>query len=195
MEIDLATALARDGFAIVPGVLDPETVERLRAAISPLGAIAAPAALRRRQSLYGARDLLRLVPEVRELARSAEVRRLVEPVLGPAAFPVRGLLFDKTPEANWGVPWHRDLTIAVRDRRDVPGYGPWTRKAGVPHVQPPLDVLRGMLTIRLHLDDCGSEQGPLAVIPGSHATAGQGRRGRPPVPPPRAGRDVPRFSR
>lgn len=174
MEIDLATALERDGFAIVPGVLGAEEVERLRAAVGPLAASVAPGALRRRESHYGARDLLRLVPDMRRLARSPEVRRLVDAVLGPEAFPVRGLLFDKTPEANWSVPWHRDLTIAVRERRDVPGYGPWTVKVGVPHVQPPLEVLRGMLTVRLHLDDCGPEHGPLAVLPGSHATAGQG---------------------
>jgi ectoine hydroxylase-related dioxygenase (phytanoyl-CoA dioxygenase family) len=42
-------------------------------------------------------------------------------------------------------------------------------KAGVPHVQPPVEVLNRMVTLRVHLDDCGPESGPLRVLPGSHA--------------------------
>ena len=81
---------------------------------------------------------------------------------------VRGILFDKTPDANWLVPWHQDLSIAVRERRYVPGFGPWSVKAGVHHVQPPGEILDQMLTVRIHLDACPAENGPLRVIPGSH---------------------------
>jgi ectoine hydroxylase-related dioxygenase (phytanoyl-CoA dioxygenase family) len=41
-------------------------------------------------------------------------------------------------------------------------------KDGLMHVQPPIAVLEQMLTVRLHLDDCNSSNGPLQVIPGSH---------------------------
>jgi ectoine hydroxylase-related dioxygenase (phytanoyl-CoA dioxygenase family) len=78
------------------------------------------------------------------------------------------LLFDKPPEANWKVPWHQDLTIAVKEKRDTPGFGPWSIKAGVLHVQPPVAVLETMLAVRIHLDDCDESNGPLRVIPGSH---------------------------
>ena len=81
---------------------------------------------------------------------------------------MRGILFDKTPGANWNVVWHQDLSIAVRERRDVPGFGPWSQKAGVAHVQPPPTILERMLTVRLHLDDCDEANGPLLVLPGSH---------------------------
>src|SRR4030095_8153867 len=77
--------------------------------------------VRKRQNVYAMRNLLSLVPQVRDLASSASIRRLVEAVLGPGAYPVRGLLFDKTPDANWKVPWHQDLTIALRKRLEVPG--------------------------------------------------------------------------
>lgn len=66
------------------------------------------------------------------------------------------------------MPWHQDLTIAVQERLDVPGYGPWTVKAGVTHVQPPVAVLERMVAVRLHLDDCGAENGPVRVLRGSH---------------------------
>lgn len=81
---------------------------------------------------------------------------------------VRILAFDKTPASNWGVQWHQDRTIAVRRRADVPGFGPWSEKAGTPHVEPPQAMLEQMLTLRLHIDDCGSANGPLKVVPGSH---------------------------
>ena len=121
--------------------------------------------------VYAVRNLMAAVPAVAELAASSGVRGCVEPVLGSGAFPVRALLFDKTPGANWKVAWHQDLSIAVRERVDVPGFGPWSIKAGVQHVQPPLAVLERMLTVRVHLDDCGPDNGPLLVLPGSHAAA------------------------
>jgi ectoine hydroxylase-related dioxygenase (phytanoyl-CoA dioxygenase family) len=102
------------------------------------------------------------------LAASRAVRRLAEPIVGPHAIPVRGLFFDKTPEANWPVLWHQDLTIAVAERHDVQGWGPWSVKAGIVHVEAPGALLATMLTIRLHLDDCGADNGPLRVLPGSH---------------------------
>ncbi|MEP7001505.1 MAG: phytanoyl-CoA dioxygenase family protein [bacterium] len=108
-------------------------------------------------------------PSVRALSRSEPVRSVAESVLGAQCIAVRGILFDKTPGANWKVIWHQDLTIAVRTRRDVPGFEPWTEKEGVPHVQPPVEVLEGMLAVRVHLDECGSGNGPVRVISGSHA--------------------------
>jgi hypothetical protein len=88
---------------------------------------------------------------------------------------VRILAFDKTPDTNWGVPWHQDRTIAVKKRADADGFGPWSMKSGMLHVEPPPWLLEGMFSLRLHLDDCCSENGPLKVLPGSH------RLGRLPV--------------
>ena len=113
--------------------------------------------------------MLDLVPAVRKLAEAPTIRELVDPILGKGAFAVRGILFDKTPAANWKVPWHQDLTIAVQSKSDIPGFRTWTVKDGVPHVQPPTEVLENMLAVRIHLDDCAESNGPLRVIPGSHS--------------------------
>jgi ectoine hydroxylase-related dioxygenase (phytanoyl-CoA dioxygenase family) len=117
---------------------------------------------------HALRNLLERVPVVRELAESDRVRTLAEQALDGPAFVIRGLYFDKTPAANWLVPWHQDLTIAVRDRRDAAGFGPWSRKDGVVHVQPPEPWLSRRFAVRIHLDDCGADNGPLRVIPGTH---------------------------
>ena len=108
------------------------------------------------------------VPSVRELAVSEPVKQLVTACLGKECFAVRGILFNKTPNSNWKVAWHQDRTIAVRERKDVAAFGPWSMKAGVPSVQPPASVMAKMLAIRLHLDDSHENNGPLRIVPGSH---------------------------
>lgn len=144
------------GFAIIPGALEQDDLALLERLFPPSSS-----------DRGGLRNLLD-VPAVAELAESEAIRSLVDPILGREAFPVRGILFDKTPAANWKVSWHQDLTIAVKHRSDAPGYGPWSEKAGVIHVQPPVAVLERMLAVRLHLDENGIGNGPLRVLPGSH---------------------------
>lgn len=171
------------GFAAL-GRLVPEPA--IAAVVSALGYVEHEGTLSRRGSPHAIRNLLEAVPEVQVLARSDPVRAVVETVLGPAAFAVRGILFDKTPAANWKVAWHQDLTIAVREPKETPGFGPWSTKAGIPHVQPPVEILQRMLAVRIHLDDCGPANGPLWVIPGSHRSgrlrSGQIARWREAVP-------------
>src|SRR5258708_1120998 len=85
-------------------------------------------------------------------AISKPVREIMEAVLGPECFKVRG----------WRVVWHEDLRIDVRERREVNGFGPWTMKGGVLHVQPPPEVMSSILAIRPHLDESGIDNGHCA---------------------------------
>lgn len=161
----LRDALERDGFAIVPPLLPDAVLDELSHSIEHQSTLNAPNS---RRGVFAMRRLLERVPAVREVAQSNVVRQLVGSLLGADARVVRGLLFDKTARANWKVPWHQDLTIAVGERCDIEGFGPWSIKDEVVHVQPPLEVLSRMLTLRLHLDACDESNGPLRVLPGSH---------------------------
>lgn len=120
---------------------------------------------------YGLRNLTDVVPQVADIVRLPAVADLVESVAGQGAFMVRATLFDKTPGANWGVFWHQDLSIAVEEKHDVEGFIAWTRKAGVACVQPPVELMQQVLAVRLHLDDCTADNGPLKVLPGTHRLA------------------------
>lgn len=156
--IATATSLQRDGFALVARVLQDSDVANLRRAIEG----PAPAAS------AGRRDVVAEVPTVRALAESSTVRALVEPWLGRQAQLVRSILFHKSMHANWLVAWHQDLSIAVAEHGEVAGFEAWSTKNGVPHVQPPVEVLERMLTVRLHIDAAGADNGALCVAPGSH---------------------------
>lgn len=160
------THFAQHGFVVIESVLTEVTVAELREAIGQ--AANANPAHQRAGSTYGMRNLLDQVSAIRDLANSSALQTLVEPVLGRDAFAVKATLFDKTPDANWKVAWHQDTTICVRERIEVPGFEAWSVKDGVVNVQPPDDVLSSIMTIRLHLDDCGADNGALRVLPGSH---------------------------
>lgn len=164
-QISIEHGVQIDGFAIVEDVLSGEKVDNVLHALERIGDTGS---VRKRGGIFAVRNLLRVSAEVRELADSDAVRVLVEPILGAHFFPVRGILFDKIPNANWKVPWHQDVTIAVQERVEAEGFGPWSMKADVLHVQPPAEVLEHMVSVRLHLDHCGEENGALRVIPGSH---------------------------
>jgi len=86
--------------------------------------------------------------------------------LGPAA--LRAILFDKTAQTNWALGWHQDRTICVAARHEVAGYGPWSVKQGLIHVEPPFALIERMATLRIHLDDVDADNAPLLVAPGSH---------------------------
>jgi hypothetical protein len=166
---ELRNEVKKNGFAICEDVLSPEAITGL---LGVLGSIDELGSLEKRGAIFAVRNLLDTSFEVRELANSGMVRGLVDAVLGPGSFAVRGLLLDKIPEANWKVPWHQDVTIAIQEKVEADGFGPWSIKADVLHVRPPAYVLEQMISVRLHLDPCGEENGALRVIPGSHV---QGR--------------------
>jgi len=115
----------------------------------------------------GVRNVLQRSPYFHELAMGV-LRELACEYAGADAQAVKATLFDKTVAANWKVPWHQDLTIAVRRRLETTGFGPWSMKDGVPHVQPPVSVLEALVALRLHLDDTPEENGALRVVVASH---------------------------
>ncbi len=139
--------------------------------VSGLSAVECDAAARSCMPLEnrrgGARNLLSC-SWVQEIAKHRALCEAVESVLGEGAFPFKAILFDKSPTSNWKVAWHQDVSLPVRLRRDEAGWGPWSVKAGVLHVQAPSAILAQILAVRVHLDAVTETNAPLRVIPGSH---------------------------
>ena len=61
------------------------------------------------------------------------------------------------------------MTISVDKKVELENFGPWTTKQNQFAVQPPLDLLENIFTIRIHLDDTDENNGALKVIPNSHS--------------------------
>ncbi len=158
--MSLETSFYQSGYAVLEGLVPPETLEPLRAEADRL--------LEDSELRGGARNALGKSPLFRELAESGALAGLAREILGPAARPIRLTLFDKKPGAIWSVPWHQDVTLSVRERLNVAGFGPWSVKDGVLHVQAPASLLEQVLAVRLHLDAASADNGALRVLPGSH---------------------------
>lgn len=148
---------ARDGFLIVENVLATDVVEQIRTMVDAL-----------QRDRANVRNVLTAAPRIRKLLRQNGVFELAEELLADEPRLTRAILFDKKPGSNWAVGWHQDITVGVLRRLDVPGFAGWSVKEGITHVHPPVDVLQQMVTVRLQIDDCADENGPLHVLPASH---------------------------
>lgn len=162
-----------NGYAIVPDVFSQSevaaTVDELTHALAE--PCEATSVRSRAGNVYAARNLLQLWPAAAHVWRRPPLPELLRDILGPGFGLVRVLFFDKPPEQSWSLPWHKDMTIAVRDNR-LPSshFSKPTRKAGVPHVEAPCALLEAMLTVRIHLDAVTEANGPMRVLPASHTS-------------------------
>lgn len=116
----------------------------------------------------GVRHINKKLPIIADYLNSAEFQEKSRPFLPVGASLVRAILFNKSPESNWYVTWHQDKTVSVSKQFDATGWRTWSVKEGSLHVQPPLEVLEQMVTIRVHLDATPKENACLKVIPDSH---------------------------
>ena len=107
-------------------------------------------------------------PALDDWLRRGTLARVIASLLGAGARPIRAILFNKSEDTNWALGWHQDRTIAVKARADLPGFGPWTLKSGILHVEPPFALIESMVTARIHIDAVDALNAPLLAAPGSH---------------------------
>ena len=146
------------GFAIIQGILELKDVAGL---LDELGRVNLP------RSRAGVRHAMRL-PTVAAVAHDERLMGIARETLGGKAFPFRATLFDKSPTANWLVVWHQDTALPLQQRREAPGWGPWSVKDGVIYAHAPDNALSQVLALRVHLDDSTTKNGPLRLLPGTH---------------------------
>lgn len=169
----LGEVIERDGYTLLRNVYTAEEVKAIAADLySALAQPCAATAIRSQEGVvYAARNILELWPAVDAVWRRPVLLDALTEVLGPRLGLVRGLYFDKPPDRTWALPWHKDLTVAVREHL-LPStfFSKPTTKAGVAHLEAPQQLLENMLTVRVHLDAMTALNGPMRVLPGSHLT-------------------------
>jgi ectoine hydroxylase-related dioxygenase (phytanoyl-CoA dioxygenase family) len=107
-------------------------------------------------------------PDVRDCALRLKKQLQEHNVLGGGAVAVQAIAFDKTSAANWKVTWHQDLMFPFAKAVASEGFALASVKQGIDYARPPTAVLERMLAVRVHLDLCDENNGPLRVVPGSH---------------------------
>jgi ectoine hydroxylase-related dioxygenase (phytanoyl-CoA dioxygenase family) len=123
---------------------------------------------RKSNDLFAIRQLLKEVPQAAGLVFNEKLQEVIFSLFGRQYFVVKSIYFDKPGSSNWFVSYHQGLTISVRDRFEVSGFGPWSVKQNQFAVVPPVEILEENFTVRIHLDDTDENNGALRVVPGSH---------------------------
>ncbi|MCA9004319.1 MAG: phytanoyl-CoA dioxygenase family protein [Planctomycetaceae bacterium] len=159
-------AIAREGYQILPAPLSRDALLQIEDVLDS----ASDESFRQRRSgaRYAIRNAHLVLPGLRTLIEAGELRQIACDTLGQPATLVSATLFDKQPGANWFVPPHQDLQTPIQGRTEAPGWTNWSIKAGQQYVEPPEEVFRQMLAVRVHLDECPGENGALEVVPRSH---------------------------
>lgn len=155
-----------DGYAIIPGIYSAADTEQMLTLIN--NADTESAVFRKTTNLFAIRQLLKEIPQLPNIIFNDNLKDIIKNLFGEGYFVSKSIYFDKPASSNWFVAWHQDLTISVKEKVDIPGFGPWTTKQNQFAVQPPLSVLENNFTVRIHLDHTNEENGALKVIPASH---------------------------
>lgn len=153
--------LTRKGFSILHNVFGKKEINQIKSRIylylKSIGETEG----------HAIRNLLQEVPELKGMLFNANLLRILRKI-NPHLFLTKAIYFDKTPESNWYVTWHQDISVNVKERIETDGFTGWTKKFGVHGVCPPEEYLKNTITVRIHLDDADETNGALKVVPGSH---------------------------
>ena len=159
--------LDKNGFVIIDRIYSNTEISKLISLIN--SADSSSLTFRKSADVFAIRQFLKEIPQTIPLIFNDNLHSLINSLFGSNFFVVKSIYFDKPEQSNWFVSYHQDLTISVDNKADIKGFGPWTVKQNQFAVQPPLDILQSIYTIRIHLDDTNENNGALKIISGSHA--------------------------
>ncbi|KMQ67942.1 phytanoyl-CoA dioxygenase [Chryseobacterium sp. FH2] len=155
------------GFTVINNIFSNEEIEKISETIQNIDT--SKDTFRKSEDLFAIRQFLKEIPEIKDLILNDNIKTIVKEIFGDNYFVVKSIYFDKPEKSNWYVAYHQDLTISVDKKIELINFGPWTTKQNQFAVQPPLDILENVYTIRIHLDDTDKNNGALKVIPKSHS--------------------------
>lgn len=160
-------SIQENGFTIINNVFSEEEIKEIGQVIQNIDT--SKETFRKSEDLFAIRQFLKEIPEIPDLIFNENIKKIITEIFGEKYVVVKSIYFDKPEKSNWYVAYHQDLTISVDRKASLPGFGPWTTKQNQFAVQPPLEILENIFTIRIHMDDTDEYNGALKVIPKSHA--------------------------
>lgn len=158
--------LNENGFTTLENVYTEQEIEQILLTINQ--ADDTKVNFKKSNDLFAIRQFLKEIPETTSLIFNENLKNSIKQMFGNNYFVVKSIYFDKPETSNWYVSYHQDLTISVDKKVSLENYGPWTTKQNQFAVQPPIEFLENIFTIRIHLDDTDEKNGALRVIPKSH---------------------------
>lgn len=159
--------LNENGFTTIDKIYSDQEIDQILLTINQ--ADNTKDTFRKSTDLFAIRQFLNEIPETKSLVFNDNLNTVIKELFGDNYFVVKSIYFDKPETSNWYVSYHQDLTISVNKKVELENFGPWTTKQNQFAVQPPIDILENIYTIRIHLDETDENNGALRVIPNSHS--------------------------
>ncbi|GEM50738.1 phytanoyl-CoA dioxygenase [Empedobacter brevis NBRC 14943 = ATCC 43319] len=154
------------GFTTINNIYSDEEVEKIIETINQVET--SKDTFRKSADLFAIRQFLKEIPETQKLIFNPKLNEIIEKLFGQNYFVVKSIYFDKPETSNWYVSYHQDLTISVDQKIELENFSPWTTKQNQFAVQPPIEILENIFTIRIHLDETDENNGALRVVEKSH---------------------------
>ncbi len=158
--------LLDNGFSVMENIYSDEEIQNILTIIDQTDS--SNETFRKTNDLFAIRQFLREIPTVIDLIFTENLKSVMKEIIGGDFFVVKSIYFDKPETSNWYVPYHQDLTISVDKKMEIKNFELWTTKQNQFAVQPPIEFLENIITIRIHLDDTDENNGALRVVPKSH---------------------------
>lgn len=159
--------LEQKGFSIIDSVYSEKEIYSILKFIESQDS--SSPTFRKSEDLFAIRQFIKDFPEIKRLVFNEKLKSVISSIAGEDFFIVKSIYFDKPETSNWFVAYHQDLTISVDNKENIEGFGPWTTKHNQFAVQPPLEFLENIFTIRIHLDETDENNGALKVVDESHS--------------------------
>lgn len=159
--------IQENGFTVINNIFSEDEIEKISEVIQNIDT--SKETFRKSEDLFAIRQFLKEVPDVKDLIFNENLKEIIKEIFGEKYFTVKSIYFDKPEKSNWYVAYHQDLTISVDKKVELENFGPWTTKQNQFAVQPPLEILENIFTIRIHVDDTDENNGALKVVPKSHS--------------------------
>jgi len=154
------------GFTTIENIYSAEEIQQIIDTIDQVDT--SKDTFRKSCDLFAIRQFLKEVPATKNLIFNEKLKVIIEELFGKNYFVIKSIYFDKPESSNWYVSYHQDLTISVDKKMELEHFGFWTTKQNQFAVQPPIEILENIYTIRIHLDETNENNGALKVIEKSH---------------------------
>lgn len=164
--INHKSQLDQKGFTVLENIYTDKEVNEIISCIEITDS--SKPTFRKSSDLFAIRQFIKEIPQTLSPILNENLKKVITEYFGSDFFIVKSIYFDKPEKSNWFVSYHQDLTISVDKKIELRGYGPWTVKQDQFAVQPPMNILESIFTIRIHLDDTDENNGALKIVPGSH---------------------------
>lgn len=115
---------------------------------------------------YSIENLFLTIPEVKELILPKVKFILDAPGMNYRC--VKSTYYDKPSGSNWELSFHQDICVNLNKMLTGHQFCSWAKRKNYYEAKASADILEKTITLRLHLDDCGKENGALKIVPGSH---------------------------